>query len=192
MLGLPQRKTALARGDNDTIGMIQDRTFAMAACMVPTRWILACLAALFLAAPASAQIAHMVEARDLAADARLASQRKIPLLLLFSETGCPWCERTRQEFLLPMQRNPEYQAKVMMREVVIDSPAVLVDFAGNRTTQAEFARRQRVTMMPTVMLLGPRGETLAEPLVGFRGADYYGYFLDQRIDAALAQLRERP
>ena len=188
MLGLPQRKTALARGDNDTIGMIQNGMFTMAARLVPMHWILACLAALFAANTAFAQ---MVEARDLAADARLASQRKIPLLLLFSETGCPWCERTRQEFLLPMQRNPEYQAKVMMREVGIDSAAVLVDFAGNRTTQAEFARRQRVTMMPTVMLLGPRGETLAEPLVGFRGADYYGYFLDQRIDAALVQMRER-
>ena len=215
MLGLPQRKATLARGNNDTIRMIQDgisgigykmrghvpsyspnseavsaileQPFTKAARLVPTRWILACLAALFVAAPASAQ---MVEARDLAADARLAAEHKIPLLVLFSEAGCPYCERARLEFLLPMQRNPEYQTKVMMREVGIDSTAVLVDFAGNRTTQAEFARRQRVTMMPTVMLLGPRGEALAEPLVGFRGADYYGYFLDQRIDAALAQLRD--
>jgi len=159
----------------------------MAARLVPTRWILACLAALLVAAPACAQ---MVEARDLAADARLAAERKIPLLVLFSEAGCPWCERARQEFLLPMQRNPEYQGKVMMREVGTDNPAALVDFTGERTTQAQFARRHRVSMMPTVMLLGPRGETLAEPLVGFGSADYYGYFLDQRIDAALAQLRD--
>jgi thioredoxin-related protein len=156
--------------------------------MLPTRWILACLATLILAMPAHAQ---MVKARDLAADARLASQRKIPLLVLFSETGCPWCERARQEFLLPMQRNPEYQAKVMMREVGVDSQAVLTDFAGKKTTHAEFARRHSVTMMPTVMLLGSRGETLAEALVGFSGADYYGYFLDQRIDSALAQLRDK-
>jgi thioredoxin-related protein len=156
--------------------------------MLPTRWILACLATLILAMPAHAQ---MVKARDLAADARLASQRKIPLLVLFSEAGCPWCERTRQEFLLPMQRNPEYQAKVMMREVGVDSQAVLTDFAGNKTTHAEFARRHGVNMMPTVMLLGPRGETLAETLVGFGSADYYGYFLDQRIDSALAQLRDK-
>jgi len=131
----------------------------------------------------------MVQARDFAADARLASQRNIPLLVLFSESGCPWCERTRREFLVPMQRNPEYQAKVMMREVGIDSAAELVDFTGKKTSHAEFARRSHVSMMPTVIMLGPRGETLAEPLVGFRGADYYGYFLDQRIDAALAQMR---
>ena len=131
----------------------------------------------------------MIEARDLAADARQAAARRIPLLVLFSEAGCQWCARARQEFLLPMQRNPEYDAKVIMREVGVDSSAALVDFAGRKTTQAEFARSHRVLMVPTVVLLGSRGETLAEPLVGFRVADYYGYHLDQRIDAALAQVR---
>jgi len=133
----------------------------------------------------------MTQARDLAADARLAAERRIPLLLLFSETGCPWCERARQEFLLPMQRNPDYQARVMMREVVVDSGAPLVDFDGKQTTQAEFARRSRISMMPTVTLFGARGQPLAEPVVGFVSADYYGYFIDQRIDSALASLRER-
>ena len=158
----------------------------MAARLVPTRWILACLAALIVAAPACAQ---MTQARDLAADARLAAERRIPLLVLFSEAGCPWCQRARQEFLLPMQRNPEYQAKVMMREVGVDSTAALVDFAGKTTTQAKFARRSQIGMAPTVMLFGARGEVLGEPLVGFGSADYYGYFIDQRIDSALAQLR---
>ncbi len=158
----------------------------MAARQVPTRWILACLAALFLAAPACAQ---MATARNFAADARLAAERKIPLLVLFSEAGCAWCERARQEFLLPMQRNPEYRTKVMMREVGADDSAALVDFAGTATTQADFARANRISMTPTVMLFSSRGEALGEPLVGFGSADYYGYFLDQRIDAALAQLR---
>ncbi len=166
--------------------MTQDWIFSGAARRVPTRWILACLAALFAAAPAFAQ---MVEALDFAADARQAAGRRIPLLVLFSEAGCPWCARARQEFLLPMQRNPEYHAKVMMREVGVDSSAALVDFAGRKTTQAEFARSHHVLMVPTVVLLGSHGETLAEPLVGFRIADYYGYHLDQRIDAAFAQVR---
>ena len=191
MLGLPQRKPALARGNYDAIRMIQDGISAMAAKLLPTRWILACLTALLFAAPACAQVAHMTEARNLAADARVAAKGKLPLLVLFSESGCPWCERARREFLVPMQRNPEYQAKVMMREVGTDSSATLLDFGGNRTTQAAFARRHRVTMVPTVMLLDPRGEALAEPLVGFGSADYYGYFLDQRIDAALALLRAK-
>jgi thioredoxin-related protein len=187
MLGLPHGKAALARGDYDMIRMTQHGNFSSAARLVLWRWILACLGALFASGPALAQ---MVEAYDLAADARRAAEQDIPLLLLFSEAGCPWCERARQEFLLPMQRNPEYLGKVMMREVGTDNPAALVDFAGQATTQTEFARRYRIRMVPTVMLFGPRGEALAEPLVGFRTADYYGYFLDQRIDAALARLRD--
>jgi thioredoxin-related protein len=160
--------------------------FSRAARMVQTRCILACLAALLLAAPARAQ---MVQALDFAADARLGAQRKVALLVLFSEPGCSWCERARQEYLLPMQRNAQYQGKVLMREVEIGGGAALVDFDGNKTTHADFARSRGVNAMPTVMLLDPRGQTLAEPLVGFRGGDYYGYFLDQRIDAALARLR---
>jgi thioredoxin-related protein len=132
----------------------------------------------------------MTQAHDLAADARLAARHNIPLLVLFSQADCPWCERARQEFLLPMQRNAEYRSKVMMREVAIDSSGALADFAGSATTQAEFARRYRVSVTPTVMLFSPRGAALGEPLVGFSSADYYGWFLDQRIDGALAQLRD--
>ena len=131
----------------------------------------------------------MVAARDLSADARLAARGKVAVLVLFSQEGCPWCERVRREFLLPMQGNREYDAKVLMREIGTDSDAALVDFAGNKTTQAEFARRMRIKMVPTVMLFGKGGETLAEPLIGFQGSDYYGYYLDQGIDAALARIR---
>jgi hypothetical protein len=46
MLGLPHGEAALARGDDDTIRMSQDSILARAARLVPTRWILACLAAL--------------------------------------------------------------------------------------------------------------------------------------------------
>ena len=38
------------------------------------------------------------------------------------------------------------------------------------------------------MLFGPDGRLLAEPLVGFGIADYYGAYLDGRIDSAAARL----
>lgn len=172
---------------SEAISIILKWPFTKAARLVPTRWILACLAALIVAAPACAQ---MTRAHDLAADARVAARRHIPLLVLFSQAGCPWCERVRQEFLLPMQRNPEYRAKVMMREVGIDDAGALIDFSGKATTQSEFSQRYRVSMTPTVVMFSPGGVALGEPLVGLASADYYGYFLDQRIDAALVQLHQ--
>src|SRR3990172_11245639 len=57
MFGLPQRKAAFARGDNDTIRMTQDGIVAKAARLVPTRWILACLDALLASTPRSCSCA---------------------------------------------------------------------------------------------------------------------------------------
>ena len=150
--------------------------------------ILSC--ALFLPAlPATAQ--HLENAGDLARTARESSASGRALLVLFSEKDCVWCERTRREFLLPMQRNPGYREKLAFVQVNVDSDAPLTDFRGRPSTHAALARQFGVKLMPTVMLLGRDGEPLAEALVGFTGSDYYGYYLDQRIDSAVARVRKR-
>lgn len=127
-------------------------------------------------------------ARDFRADAAQASAGGRPLLVLFSQDGCPWCERTRREFLLPMQANAGYQARVIFRQIDIDQATPLTGFDGAATTHHAFARAMRVKRFPTVMLLGPDGRVLAEPLVGFGIADFYGAYLDERIDKAVAGL----
>ncbi len=131
-------------------------------------------------------------ARNLAADGRDVAASKRPLLVLFSETGCPWCERARREFLLPMQGNPDYQAKVVFRQIDIDQKTPLTAFDGAATSHQAFARAMKIKRFPTVLLLGPEGEVLAEPLVGLGIADYYGAYLDERIDGAAAKLARAP
>jgi hypothetical protein len=96
-----------------------------------------------------------------------------------------------EEFLLPMQRNPEYRSKVIMVQVHVGSAAPLRDFAGKPTSHGRFARDYRVQLAPTVMLFDARGNSLVEPLVGLSTPDYYGGFLDQRIDDALAKVRAK-
>ena len=99
-----------------------------------------------------------------------------PLLVLFSEEGCPYCARLRRDFLLPMQRNEGYRRRIAFAEIdVHEQPAL--------------ARRYGVKLLPTVMLFGPSGEPLAEPLVGYNGPDFYGAYLDERIDTASKKLR---
>jgi len=111
------------------------------------------------------------------------------IVVLFSAAGCPWCQRVREEYLKPILANPGDSARVIVREIDIDGRSVLTDFSGGATTHAAFAKRHEVRLVPTVLVLGPRGEQLAAPLVGFGTADYYGYYLDERIDAGLAKLR---
>ena len=61
--------------------------------------------------------------------------------------------------------------------------------SGAITSHAAFAGRHAVRFAPTVLILGPRGEQLAAPLIGFGTADYYGYYLGERIDTGLSKVR---
>jgi thioredoxin-related protein len=98
-----------------------------------------------------------------------------------------------------MQRNAGYRAKLVFLQ--LDStPAApgaanasnrLRDFSGREVTHAEIFKRYGVRLTPTVMLLGPGGETLAEPLAGFTGSDFYGAYLDERIETAVAKIKSR-
>jgi thioredoxin-related protein len=127
--------------------------------------------------------------RDFQAEAQAAEERRVPLLVLFSRSDCPYCDRVLNEFLVPMQRNPEYRSRVIMRQIGVGDAAPLRDFAGKATTHERFAATHRIKLVPTIKLFDPRGRELTEPLVGLSTPDYYGGFLDQRIDEALARMR---
>jgi thioredoxin-related protein len=130
-------------------------------------------------------------ARDFSEDGRAAHATQRVIVVLFSTGGCQWCQRVREEFLLPMLANPADAARIIVREVDIDGRAAIADFSGAATTHAAFASQHEVRFAPTVQILGPGGEQLAAPLIGFATADYYGFYLDERIQAGLAKLNGR-
>ena len=127
------------------------------------------------------------EATDLAADARLAAARGVPLVVLYSRDDCSWCEKVRREHLGPLSRDPA--APAVVRELHMDRATALTDFAGRRTTGADFSKRMRAQFAPTVMFLGPDGAALAEPIVGFRLADFYGAYLERAIEESRTKLQ---
>ena len=159
-------------------------------CTAPLRAaILACALALSAAANAAAGIAL---ARDFSADGREARATGRVIVVLFATAGCPWCQRVREEYLKPMLANSDDVARIIVREIDIDGRDALADFSGAATTHAAFAALHAVRLVPTVLVLGARGELLAAPLVGFGSADYYGYYLEERIAAGLAKVRREP
>ncbi len=129
------------------------------------------------------------EATDLAADARLAAARGVPLVVLYSRDNCSWCEKVRREFLGPMSRNPAVAA--VIRELHMDRATPVLDFAGRRTTSADFSKQVQAQFAPTVMFHGPDGAALAEPIVGFRLADFYAAYLDRAIEDSRTRLQLR-
>ena len=139
--------------------------------------------------PAAAAAADVPPAQDLAQDAQELAAKRIPMLILYSQADCRWCERVRREYLGPMQRDPSYRSRVVLRQIDLDAPTALVDFAGRATTHIEFARAEGARVTPTVQLYGPKGERLGEAIVGFRTADFYAAYLDDAIDQATSRMR---
>lgn len=125
--------------------------------------------------------------RDLKADAALAARARQPLLLFFSLSGCPFCERVRREYLAPMVQDPAQARRALIRELPIE--ATLPDFDGQSKTAEAIAQRYKVTVFPTIVMVDAHGTEIAEPLVGFSSPDFYGGLLDGRIDTANGKLK---
>jgi thioredoxin-related protein len=126
-------------------------------------------------------------AHDLSGDGRDMKARAAVMLTLYSQANCRWCERAKAEYLIPLQNDPAWAGRVLLRQIALDSEAPLVDFAGRRTTQQAFARAERVRVTPTLVVYGPDGARLAEPIVGFRLADFYSSYIERALTEALAR-----
>ncbi|HET6599527.1 MAG TPA: hypothetical protein VFG60_06155, partial [Burkholderiaceae bacterium] len=57
---------------------------------------------------------------------------------------------------------------------------------------AAVARAWNAKLAPTVLFFDARGREIAERLVGAGLPDFYGAYLDQRLQAARAELGARP
>lgn len=153
--------------------------------------ILACALGTSFQAAAGSDGPHggVPQAADFAADGRDARATGRVIVVLFGASACPYCQRVREEFLQPMLANAEDRRRIIVREVEIDAEAPLADFGGAATTHARFAASRGVRFVPTLAFLGPDGAPLAEPLVGLRTADYFGFHIDARIEHGLVNLR---
>lgn len=128
----------------------------------------------------------------LAADLRSlgeASRRaRVPIVLLFSAPGCPYCRDVRRNYLAPLLAAGTPAAPApLIREVGITSRVALVDFDGRALTHAEFAERRSVGVAPVVMALDSQGRVIGEPLVGLDAAGFYNAYLETLLERARAQ-----
>jgi hypothetical protein len=120
--------------------------------------------------------------RELAARVR---RERVPIAVLFSLPGCPYCLEVRRSYLAPRVREG---APVIVREVDITSSRSLIDLDGRRITETELAARFNVRVTPVVLLLDGDLRPLAEPLVGIVSTGFYEANLQSAIDAARGRL----
>jgi thioredoxin-related protein len=148
---------------------------------------------LLIVASVQAEVLPYVKVReptDLQAVAQEARQRQLPILIMFSREGCPYCDVVREEFLKPMLRSGDYTDRVIMLEIHSDSYAPIRDFNGQMVNSDALAHRYRAGFAPTVVFLNHQGKELAERLIGITTRDFYGGFLDEAIEESLHRLRD--
>lgn len=140
------------------------------------------------ALPALAEIEAPV-ARDLRADGQLSRQQHLPILLVLEQEGCHYCAVLEREVIRPMLASGDYVGKkVILRKLDIAGESPLRDFDGRSVTAAEFARRYKAHVTPTLLFLDQDGRELAPKMVGVSNLDFYWSYLDEALDTALAKL----
>lgn len=142
------------------------------------------LSALMITGPVSGDNAAMIQISDMRDEAHVARTNNLILVLEFSSDDCPYCRKLEALFLLPMQRNAEYDDKILVRSVSLDNYETLVDLQGRSLSTTEFATRYDVSLTPTLVFLNADGMELSEKLVGIWSEDFFGGFIDSRIDEA--------
>lgn len=125
--------------------------------------------------------------KSLRAAAQAVAERGEPLLVMTTLQGCVYCELVRNSYLHPLMR--EGRAFAVQLDVQ-DRASAIQDFGGTTTTPAALAERWKAGFTPTLMFFGPDGRERAERLVGVSSADFYGEYLNQRLDTARQGLRK--
>ena len=108
-----------------------------------------------------------------------------PLVVMVSLEGCPYCRVARDHYLEPLRtQDAAYVVQVDMRT---NKP--ILDFDGTPLTHDKVVRAWGVRVAPTVLFFGRRGKEVAERLVGAVLPDFYGAYLDQRLQTARMAVR---
>jgi thiol-disulfide isomerase/thioredoxin len=145
------------------------------------------IAATVFAGATSAQ--SLTPASDMQADGELARAQRLPIVLFFHSTSCPYCREVEDLYLRPLASENARSPRVILRAVEIDEPDAMKDFDGSRTDMRAFAASHGVRLVPTVRFLGPNGAVLAPELLGYSSPDFYAGYLDDAISVATRNLR---
>jgi thioredoxin-related protein len=122
---------------------------------------------------------------DFAALGKLASETSSIILLEMTATYCEYCRLLEEEVLKPMLRSGDYDNKVLIRQLKIDSNLNIKDFDGSTTTPAELSSHYRIAVTPTLLILNEHGHELTRRIIGVQSLDFYAGIVDEALNRGL-------
>lgn len=87
--------------------------------------------------------------------------------------------------MIPLSREQSLQVV----QVNLGHATAIVDTQGKRTTQAELIKSWNINAAQTVLVLGKSGQEIAPRLVGGTTSDFYGAYLQERVDLSIKILK---
>lgn len=133
----------------------------------------------------SAATGTLPRAKSLREELALALKDGHPLVVLVSLDGCPFCKVVRENYLGPLHQ----QQGLPVVQVDMQGGAAVQDFKGAALTHDALVHAWNVTLAPTVLFFGRGAAEVAPRLKGIGSADYYGAFLEQRLEQARAAIK---
>ena len=124
--------------------------------------------------------------RDWAQLGELSRSRHIPVVILVTDEDCGYCERLKEEVLLPMAREGRLEGRALVRELSMRTGGKLLDFDGERIRARIFLGRYNIFASPTLLFLDAAGHALHKPLIGYNGRDEYSSLLLEALDKSLS------
>jgi len=131
-----------------------------------------------------------LQVSELSKIATLANQENLPILLIVSQHHCPFCERLKEDIIYPMQISGEYEDKVIIAEILLDSSIDILDFKGNPVKPGVIADSYEVWVTPTLLFLDHTGREVHKRMLGVNTIEMYSYYLDETLAAALKAVRK--
>lgn len=148
-------------------------------------WLLAAAGLTVATLQRPAQAAELPLAHNLKDELASALEKRQPLVVMVSLEGCPFCKVARNNYLAPLHE----QEGLPVAQVDMRTRTRVLDFRGTVVTHDDLARQWKIRIAPTVLFFGRGGMEVAERLVGGYIPDFYGAYLDQRLEQARASLR---
>ncbi|MES9856460.1 MAG: thioredoxin fold domain-containing protein [Sedimenticola sp.] len=151
------------------------------------------VAILILISSAQISVASEFEienATDWEAEATNANTKHLPVMVVFSSDGCPYCDRLKSDLLKPLIDGGTLNKQVHINEFNISSGGKVVDFDGDRVRSRIFVDRYKIYATPTVVMLDYRGNQLTPPIIGYNNVTEYKDYLTAAIKDAQASLNK--
>ena len=124
---------------------------------------------------------------DLQALAAESARSGAPVIVLFSTPGCPYCREVRENYLAPrlVEQRQRPVPQYLLREVDITSRRPIGQIEGRAVTEAQFAERNGVRLVPVLIAFDVQWRPLGPPLVGLDRAGFYESYLESLIGDAM-------